>query len=168
MCVCVCVCFVLSPPGSKWTKTGGLEQAPCALVLSMVESRAPLGPQTRTGREGKGQQRSMHKVSASYFPTGENLLIMPGVAIEMPSFYISLWSSKHGLGKNLKGFLSILHAALIRGSGGGAGPVAGIPGLFYNWPVPSFFLYKWNFERKIHGYLFQAPWERARGGCHFL
>ena len=38
--------------------------------------------------------------------------------------------------------MSILHAALIRGSGGGAGPVAGIPGLFYNWPVPSFLSYK--------------------------
>ena len=90
--VVLCVClFSSEPPGVQVNKDqGGLEQAPCALVLSIVESRTPLGPQTRTGKEGKGQKRSMPKVSASSFPTGENLLIMPSVAIELPYFYISL------------------------------------------------------------------------------
>lgn len=70
-------------------KDRGLEQAPCALVLSIVESRVPLG--LRPGLVKRERAAEVDdKVSASSFPTGENLLIMPSVAIEMPYFYISL------------------------------------------------------------------------------
>lgn len=88
--LCVCL-FCSEPPGVQGNKDRRSGAGSLCFSPQPCREQGSSGPSDQDWqRRNKGQKRSMPKVSASSFPTGENLLITPSVAVEMPYFYISL------------------------------------------------------------------------------
>ena len=87
--VCVCV-FCSEPPGVRGNKDRRSGAGSLSFSPQRYREQGSWGLRPGLAEKGKGQERAMPKVSASSFPTGEDLLITPSVAIEMPYFYISL------------------------------------------------------------------------------